>query len=117
MSRSLADFPELEYGLGLLTNDRQVKPAGRAIAEIIREQRARTRRPAPRTTALVVDAGDDTTAPRRSTCAPGGEVFEAFARLTADGVRPTTVLASRAGDADHLASRGITEVLTPDEVR
>lgn len=117
VSRSLADFPELEYGLGLLTNDRQVKPAGHAIAEIIREQRARTRGPATRTTALVVDTGEETTAPRRSTCAPGGEVFEAFARLTADGVRPTTVLASRAGDAAHLASRGITEVLTPDEVR
>lgn len=26
VSRSLADFPELEYSLGLLTNDRQVKP-------------------------------------------------------------------------------------------
>lgn len=28
VSRSLADFPELEYSLGLLTNDRRVKPAG-----------------------------------------------------------------------------------------
>lgn len=117
VSRSLADFPELEYSLGLLTNDRQVKPAGRSIARIVEEHRGRTRRPAPRTTAVVVDTGDDATAPHRSVCAPGGAVFEAFARLTADGVRPTTVLASRADDTQHLAARGITEVVTPDQAR
>lgn len=110
VSRDLADFPELEYSLGLLTNDRQVKPAGHAIARIIEERRVYA--PAPRTTALVVE----TTAGGRSVCAPGGQVFEAFARLTADGARPTTVLASRADDKEHLAARGITEVVTPDQV-
>ncbi|MER7677145.1 glycosyl hydrolase [Streptomyces sp. NPDC096934] len=109
VSRDLADFPELEYGLGLLTNDRRPKPAARTLARIAGERR--DHRPAPRTTALVVD-----TAPGRSVCAPGGPVFEAFARLTADGARPTTVLASRADDKDHLAARGITEVVTPDQV-
>ncbi|MFC5805156.1 glycoside hydrolase 5 family protein [Streptomyces formicae] len=117
VSRSLADFPELEYSLGLMTSDREVKPAGKTIARIVEEQRARPCRPAPRTTALVVDAGDDGTAPGRSVCAPGGAVFEAFARLTADGARPAVVLASRAHDAGHLAARGITEVVTPDQVR
>ncbi|MFE5136424.1 glycosyl hydrolase [Streptomyces fagopyri] len=109
VSRDLADFPELEYGLGLLTNDRRPKPAARTIARIAGE--GRTHRPSARTTALVVD-----TAHGRSVCAPGGPVFEAFARLTADGARPTTVLASRADDKDHLAARGITEVVTPDQV-
>ncbi|MER6439818.1 glycosyl hydrolase [Streptomyces sp. NPDC001185] len=109
VSRDLADFPELEYGLGLLTNDRRPKPAARTLARIAGERR--DHRPAPRTTALVVD-----TAPGRSVCAPGGPVFEAFARLTADGARPTTVLASRGDDKDHLAARGITEVVTPDQV-
>ncbi|WRZ89066.1 glycosyl hydrolase [Streptomyces sp. NBC_01007] len=108
VSRDLADFPELEYGLGLLTNDRQTKPAGEGIARIVKEGRPDA--PAPRTTALVVD-----TTPGRSVCAPGGPVFEAFARLTADGVRPTTVLASRAADKEHLAARGITEVVTPGQ--
>ncbi|MEU8946735.1 glycosyl hydrolase [Streptomyces sp. NPDC048489] len=109
VSRDLADFPELEYGLGLLTNDRRPKPAARTLARIAGERR--DHRPAPRTTALVVD-----TAPGRSVCAPGGPVFEAFARLTADGARPTTVLASRADDKDHLAARGITEVVSPGQV-
>ncbi|MFF1766641.1 glycosyl hydrolase [Streptomyces sp. NPDC058249] len=109
VSRSLADFPELEYSLGLLTSDRQPKPAAESIARIIKERRPDA--PAPRGTALVVD-----TAPGRSVCAPGGPVFEAFARLTADGARPTTVLASRADDKEHLAARGITEVVTPGQV-
>ncbi|MDX6363854.1 MAG: hypothetical protein QOC85_2864 [Streptomyces sp.] len=109
VSRALADFPELEYGLGRLTNDRRPKPAAEALAAIVKEQRPHA--PAPRTTALVVD-----TAPGRSVCAPGGPVFDAFARLTADGARPTTVLASRADDKEHLAARGITHVVTPDQV-
>lgn len=127
VSRSLADFPELEYSLGLLTNDRQVKPAGKSIARIVEEWRGRTYRPAPRTTALVVDIGDDETAdypvgdgeraPARSTCRPGGAFFEAFARLTEAGARPTAVLASRAEDREHLAARHITEVVHPDQVR
>ncbi|WP_405891071.1 glycosyl hydrolase [Streptomyces sp. NBC_00133] len=116
VSRSLADFPELEYSLGLLTNDRQPKPAGLSIARIVAEWRGKEHRPAPRTTALVVDTGDDETAPQRSTCAPGGAFFEAFARLTAEGVRPTAVLAGRAEDKEHLADRGIAEVVTPDQV-
>lgn len=113
VSRDLADFPELEYSLGLLTNDGQVKPAGAAVARIAKEWRGRTYAPAPRTTAVVVDDAME----RRVECAPGGAVFEAFARLTQDGVRPTAVLASRAADAEHLAARGITEVVTPEEVR
>ncbi|MFF2850968.1 glycosyl hydrolase [Streptomyces sp. NPDC058001] len=123
VSRSLADFPALEYSLGLLTDDRRRKPAGEAVARIADAWRGREHTPAPRTLALVVDAGDEPGADggagvpvRRSVCAPGGAVFEAFARLTADGARPTTVLASRSEDRAHLASRGITEVVTPDQV-
>ncbi|QXE33934.1 glycosyl hydrolase [Streptomyces sp. GMY02] len=130
VSRSLADFPELEYTLGLLTNDRRVKPAGASLARIVAERRGREYVPAPRTTALVVDVGDGTggtggtggssadggSAPTRATCGPGGAFFEAFARLTEEGVRPTAVLAGRAEDKEHLAGRGITEVVRPDEV-
>ncbi|MEU9875461.1 glycoside hydrolase 5 family protein [Streptomyces phaeochromogenes] len=109
VSRDLADFPELEYGLGLLTNDRRPKDSARALARTAREH---TYAPRTRTTALVVP---DSPA-GRSLCAPGGPVFEAFFRLTADGARPATVLASRADDEGHLAARGITEVVTPDQV-
>ncbi|MEV6007702.1 glycosyl hydrolase [Streptomyces sp. NPDC051976] len=116
VDRSLADFPELEYGLGLLTTERKVKPAGRALAALVEEWRGRAYQPQVRTTALAVDVGPGETAPGRSVCAPGGTYFEAFMRLTALGVRPTAVLAARAGDAAHLASRGITDVVRPEDV-
>ncbi|MGW4318675.1 glycoside hydrolase 5 family protein [Streptomyces sp. NPDC004684] len=109
VSRDLADFPDLEYSLGLLTNDRRPKDIARALA---RAARAHTYAPAPRTTALAVPA--DPAA--RSRCAPGGDVFEAFFRLTADGARPTTVLDTHAADHAHLTARGITEVVTSDQV-
>ncbi|MFE2314293.1 glycosyl hydrolase [Streptomyces sp. NPDC059441] len=109
VSRDLADFPELEYGLGLLTNDRRPKDSARALARAAREHR---HKPAARTTALIVPADPAV----RSLCAPGGPVFEAFFRLTADGARPTTVLDVRADDEEHLAARGITEVVSPDQV-
>ncbi|MER6979515.1 glycoside hydrolase 5 family protein [Streptomyces carpinensis] len=109
VSRDLADFPELEYTLGLLTNDRRPKDIARSLAGAARDH---TYAPAPRTTALAVPA--DPAA--RSRCAPGGDVFDAFFRLTADGARPTTVLDSRAADPAHLAARGITEVVTSDQV-
>ncbi|MFI5530426.1 glycosyl hydrolase [Kitasatospora sp. NPDC051853] len=116
VSRSLADFPELEYTLGLLTNDRRPKPAGLALAAAVAEARAGWRPPAPRGTALVLDVGGEREAPKRSVCAPGGPYFEAFARLAADGARPTALLIEHAEDRAHLAARGITEILTVDDV-
>ncbi|MBT2416466.1 cellulase family glycosylhydrolase [Streptomyces sp. ISL-22] len=110
VSRALADFPGLEYGLGLLTNDRRPKDTAGVLARAARERHAY--KPATRTTALVVPADPA----MRSACAPGGPVFDAYFRLTADGARPTTVLDTRTDDQGHLAARGITEVVTPDQV-
>ncbi|MGK5631260.1 glycoside hydrolase 5 family protein [Streptomyces sp. URMC 123] len=116
VSRSLVDFPELEYGLGLLTSDREVKPAGRVLARAAEGLRAHWSPPPPRTTGLLLDAGDEHSAPHRSVCAPGGEFFEAWARLAARGVRVAAVLVQRSGDAAHLAARGITELVHTGEV-
>ncbi|MFF9623241.1 glycosyl hydrolase [Streptomyces griseosporeus] len=109
VSRGLADFPELEYGLGVLTNDRRPKDLARVLAHAARTPRSA---PAPRTTALTVPADPG----QRSRCAPGGDVFDAFFRLVADGARPTTVLDTRVRDTAHLAARGITEVVAPEQV-
>ncbi|MEU5080893.1 MULTISPECIES: glycoside hydrolase 5 family protein [Streptomyces] len=109
VSRTLADFPELEYSLGLFTGERRPKDIARVLADAARGSH---RAPAARRTALVVPAAPD----RRSRCAPGGDVFDAYFRLVADGARPATVLDTRADDQDHLAARGITDVVTPDQV-
>ncbi|GAA1272767.1 cellulase family glycosylhydrolase [Kitasatospora nipponensis] len=117
VDRALADFPDLEYSLGLLTNDRRPKPAGRAIARAIEQYRDKPPAPAPRHTALVLDAGpDEDGGPQRAACAPGGAFFEAFARLTADGARPAVVLARQAQDRAQLAARGITELVAVRDV-
>ncbi|MFI9723408.1 glycosyl hydrolase [Streptomyces sp. NPDC052396] len=109
VDRSLADFPELEYDLGLLTNDHRVKPVGAELARFIRE-----RRPAvvePRRTALLLDAGDPETAPGRGVCAPGGAFFSSWMRVASGGSRVGVVLGQRARDAGYLARRGIEEVV------
>ncbi|MFE0041827.1 glycoside hydrolase 5 family protein [Streptomyces albireticuli] len=116
VDRALADFPELEYGLGLFTNDRRIKPAGEAVARAVREWHEGGREPEPRRTALVLDVGDPETAPSRPVCGPGGAFFEAWMRVAARGVRPGVVLGSRVGDAGWLAARGIDSVVSVDEV-
>ncbi|MGI8331240.1 glycoside hydrolase 5 family protein [Actinomadura scrupuli] len=117
VDRGLADFPELEYSLGLLTNAREPKPLGDRVAGLAARWAGEPPPVVRRTTALVVDAGDELTAPARASCAPGGEFYEAWVRLAADGVRATAVLAQRAHDPGHLAARGITEVIHPAQVR
>lgn len=113
VDRSLADFPELEYSLGLLTNAGRPKPSARAIAEAANTVRANWTEPAPRQTALVLDLPE--AAPKRSVCAPGGAFFEAYMNLAADGARPAVVLAEFAADRAYLAARGITELVTVED--
>ncbi|MEV0848122.1 glycosyl hydrolase [Streptomyces sp. NPDC049954] len=100
IDRRFAGFDEYEYGLGLLTVDNQVKPAGRRIAELVATFRNSPPQPVPRPTALVVeDFGK-----------AGLEVAEDFFALIDEGIRPALVTADRAADASYLASRGITEL-------
>lgn len=103
VDRSLADFPELEYTLGLFDSTGRPKPIAEALAEAIGEPHS----PQPRDTALVLDCTPGT----RSVSGPGGEYFEAWMRLRTEGLRPAVVLAERAEDEGYLATRGIKEVV------
>ena len=85
--RALGDFPELEYSLGLFDAEGQVKPIGKAFAEVAAEVRAGGR-PAARTTAVRIPAALD-----RAALAPGGAVFTAWMDAAARGERPALVLA------------------------
>ncbi|MER6524228.1 glycosyl hydrolase [Streptomyces sp. NPDC001508] len=101
IDRSLAGFADLEYDLGLLTTDNQVKPAGRRLATLISGLRDKPLTPVPRTTALVLD----------DTRAPGWSFAERFFSLVDEGTRPAIVRSSRQDDLAHLAGRGITRVI------
>jgi hypothetical protein len=103
VDRSLADYPELEYTLGLFDSAGRPKPIAKALAEAVAEPHT----PRPRDTALVLDCTPST----RSVSGPGGAYFEEWMRLRTEGVRPAVVLAARAEDSEYLAARGIKELV------
>ena len=108
VARSLADFPPLEYDLGLFTNDGETKPTGRRLAELAerRHELVPVTKPGP---GIVVDDSDPTT--YRAQLGPGGSVFEAWnATAEEEGVGPHIVLRSRIGESVDLAPRGIVEL-------
>ncbi|TPQ23002.1 glycosyl hydrolase [Streptomyces sporangiiformans] len=113
VDRSLADFPELEYTLGLFDSAGHAKPIATAFADTVAELRAEPRSVPPRDTALILDCTPGT----RSVSGPGGACFEAWMRLRTEGVRPAVVLAARADDGGYLAARGIREVVRVSEGR
>ena len=105
VDRALADYPELEYTLGLFDSAGRAKPIAEAFAEVIAEPHTVQLRD----TALVLDCTPAT----RSVSGPGGAYFEEWMRLRVEGLRPAVVLAERADDAGYLAARGIKEVVRP----
>lgn len=100
--RTLADFPELEHSLGLFDARGQVKPIGKAFADVAAEVRAAWRHgpPAPRTVAVEIPADPQGVPENRAALAPGGTVFTAWMAAAARGDRPALVLP---GDRDRVA--------------
>lgn len=107
VDRGLADYPELEYTLGLFDSAGRAKPIAGALADTVAALRSGPRSAPPRETALVLDCTPGT----RSVSGPGGAYFEAWMRLRTEGARPAVVLAERADDGEYLAERGITELV------
>ncbi|MGA4670420.1 glycoside hydrolase 5 family protein [Propionibacteriaceae bacterium Y1923] len=107
VSRDLADFPELEYSLGLFTSDGRPKPEAEALADVIAHPPAAHLDERP---ALVFDA-DWTNGTGRSATAPGQELLGLWLDHARDGVVPALVRAADIVDDDLLVRRGITELL------
>lgn len=98
IDRALGGFADLEYDLGLLTVDNEVKPSGRRFRRVVAELRAAGAvASVERTHALVLP--DDTT--------PDLRIADHFFALIRNDIRPAIVLESRSRDAGHLAERGI----------
>jgi len=128
VSRALADFPELEYDLGLITNDGRVKPTGKRFAELAREYGrgaggAENADAAAPSTALVLEdiTRDGALRPvLRAECAPGGRfalAWLALAEKDPTGRGPQVVLRSRLADRALLEARGIRAcVEVPDGI-
>ncbi|MEH0934460.1 glycoside hydrolase 5 family protein [Micromonospora psammae] len=101
IDRRLTGFHEYEYDLGLLSVDNDVKPTGERLRALVAQWRAAPPRPARRRTALVLDD------PHRA----GLEFADRFFTLIDEGIRPAIVTRDRATDADHLAARGIDQLV------
>ncbi|GAA4586862.1 cellulase family glycosylhydrolase [Planotetraspora phitsanulokensis] len=111
LDRSLADFPDREYDLGLFTVDHEIKPATRELAALVRERRADRAAPASRP-ALVCDVDLRAQPERRGEVAPGSAFHSEWVRLRKAG--PLAIVGSaRAADSEYLTARGIDTVLTP----
>jgi endo-1,4-beta-mannosidase len=112
VSRSLADFPELEYTLGLVDQNGEAKPIGRRFAELIPELRERRAAPA-RTLGIVVEVDEDETPISRGAMSPGGTIFQAWVDACEAGADPAIVTSADAAKPEILAARGITELVRP----
>jgi len=113
VSRELADFPELEYSLGLIDQHGEAKPIGRRFAELIPELRARAAVPV-RDTAIVVEVDPHEVPVSRAALSPGGAVFQAWVDACARGIDPAFVTSLEALDPAVLESRGIRTLIRPD---
>lgn len=112
VNRKMADFPELEYSLGLIDQEGNIKPIGRRFAEIIPE--LRERRPAPvRNVGIVVEVDENETPVSRGAMSPGGSIFQAWVDACTAGIDPAIVTSLDAERPEVLAARGITELIRP----
>jgi Endoglucanase len=111
VARSLPDFPELEYDLGLIANDGRVKPTGERFAALARELRAAPAVVASPDAIVLDDHGDF-----RAACAPRGAFFAAWLRIAEQtGRGPQIALRSRLADTALLTARGIHALHEADQ--
>lgn len=106
LNPKLSGYVDLEYDLGLFTNDRKLKPIGKTIRKLIAKFDRHPPRPPRRTTALVLP---DDMIPVKDFSA----LFNPFMKLIDEGTDPAIVLQSRTTDPAYLAARGIKTLLPP----
>jgi hypothetical protein len=108
LSRSLVDFPEREYDLGLFTTDHRSKPAATALAEAIRSA---GQTPAPRSRpGLVCDVDLLVEPERRDEIAPGSAFHLEWVDQRAHG--PVAIVpAGRIREPGYLSRRGVTSLV------
>lgn len=110
VSRTLVDFPPLEYDLGLFTNDGVAKPMARRLAELV-ERRDELVPARSAGLALVLDDSDPAT--YRAQLGPGGSFAEAWnAAAQERGVGPHIVLRSRIAEGVDPSADGTVELRT-----
>lgn len=85
VSKELADFPELEYHLGLIGSDNEVKPAGTAFAEEAAAMPERRAKASAHQWQALPSLKVPADPHRRSQAAPGSDIFARWASSWAEG--------------------------------
>ncbi|WP_159620100.1 glycoside hydrolase 5 family protein [Ruania rhizosphaerae] len=88
VTRTMPDFPELEYSLGLFDADGEVKPIGRELAAMVEDLRAVQARPSVAERAVVAVPADAA----RADLTPDGEVFAQWYAQARTGTVPALQL-------------------------
>jgi hypothetical protein len=101
LNPKLSGYVNLEYDLGLFTNDRKLKPIGTTVKRLVGEFDKHPPAPLRRSSAIVLP--DDKI--------PWDGVFEPFMQLIDEGTRPAVVLQSKTSDAAYLKARGIEHLI------
>lgn len=122
VNRGLADFPDLEYDLGLIDQEGQVKELGRLFASLAEEIHSlpndrqddgdanRDR------VAIVLPSDPEGMSQIRSACAPGGRIFEAWMNDADSGESPLFTNQDRANDTAYLAERRIARLVPAESL-
>ncbi len=92
VSRELADFPPLEYDLGLIDVDGRVKPEGRLFQEAIAASRARPAASPPGTDVRLNQVRLNLSDGGRAALAPGGSFFDRYMDVARSEGHPRIVL-------------------------
>ena len=117
VNRGLADFPDLEYDLGLIDQEGQVKELGRLFASLAEEVHSLPKDRQNQAdeerdhVAIVLPSDAEGMSQIRSACAPGGRIFEAWMNDADSGESPLFTNQDRANDAAYLAERGIARLI------
>lgn len=117
VDRSLADFPELEYTLGLFSSEGVLKPAGAALRDAVAEARTSEARSSGEPVEADGERPDEVVAcigadprPVRAQFAPGGAVFTEWMEKARGGVQPririSTDEPAQVGDPDYRSGLG-----------
>lgn len=124
VDRSLLDYPEREYDLGLFTVDHVAKPGAVALAEVVREHRHGVARGVPTggvasgaawgplRSAVVAPYDLRTEHHRRAEVAPGSAFHREWVAASASGAPVAIVLPQHVGDTERLTKRSVSTILS-----
>lgn len=103
LSCELSGYDPLEYDLGLIDVNNQLKPAAKVLAELIAEYKNTPILPIKKNEAIIyhpADASQDSWSPA-----------EEYMEFVEKGHRPAIVMDKHANDSEYLSSRGIERII------